>query len=218
MGYDMYMVSPKQEYTDCLQRWRDEFDRLCEVRDAIPKSAEGTYKHGKGVEVTPTGGSDAWRKAAQDVLTHFGKRQQRGEIKPDYRLSIWGMGNVREIFRSLGLGYFAAYEEKFPPYPGEEHIDDTGDASVGIADIGREYIAKRDEILRYREQGVRGINLNKFCSNDGWLVTPEECSDVAELYGQLKANGHQFDAEHDYVERFIEWIIAAKDCGGFRVC
>ena len=216
MGYDMYMVSPKQEYTDCLQRWMDEFNRLCEILDAIPKSEEGQFHHTPD-STTPVGGSDAWRKAAQDVLTHYVKRQQRGAIKPDYRLNIWGMGNVREIFRKLGLGYFAAYEEKFPPYPGEEHIDDTGGVDIGTTDIGREYISKRDEILRYREQGVRGINLNKFCSNDNWLVTPEECADVAELYGQLKANGHKFDAEHDYVELFIEWIIAAKDCGGFRV-
>jgi DnaJ-domain-containing protein 1 len=77
-------------------------------------------------------------------------------------------------------------------------------------------LAASEAVLSWRPDDVLGICGWKLCSNDGWLVTPDECSEVAALYeeqGYLVGDG----TEPSYWSDWMFFIKEAAYHGGFLV-
>lgn len=72
-----------------------------------------------------------------------------------------------------------------------------------------------DDVLAKHDNTVPGIAIHKFGSNDGWLVTPEECRSAVYIWDQHPENEREKVPE--YVAKFVEWIRLAAGRGGFRV-
>lgn len=63
-----------------------------------------------------------------------------------------------------------------------------------------------------------GIEVRKLCSNDGWLVTPEECKGAVKIWDDHPQEVRDKIAEDKpYVAEFVEWIRLAGQNGGFTV-
>lgn len=56
----------------------------------------------------------------------------------------------------------------------------------------------------------------KFCSNDGWIVTPEECHLIARLVGWLDANPAP-EVDLECARPFVEFNRVCTDLGGYVV-
>lgn len=146
-----------------------------------------------------------------------------------FRLNIWGMSRYCEVMEQLGMvvsGYAA------PPFPDEpegvtrEEIEAFADRAPGSG------LPARPEVVAYWKQlhahlswhlePAFGIALHKFCSNDGWLVTPEEIAAALESYRVHSAEEVKVivggDAEElDYWTQWIAYLQRAQHRDGFRV-
>jgi hypothetical protein len=93
---------------------------------------------------------------------------------PDYfRLNIWGMATMRAIMARSGVMLSA--DCVWPEHPGDEHFDDDGEP---LTPKGRAFRDAVEAVLRQSpEQGK--VPFFKFGSNDGWVITPEECRALA---------------------------------------
>ncbi len=211
MGYDMVMVNPPEEFVARRNRYRDRLNELAAARNALPEEEHGTFKFGKnGPE--PHGGSERWLLAAKAVLDL--------KVEPGFteyfRLNIWGMGRARSWMLKHDILNLAT-PPAWPAPLSEGHIEsDENGNEKAVTEQGAAYIRERDAVLSFRAEGQRGISAHKFGSNDGWLVTPEECREVEEIFDALVEYGETVGIEQ-FILNFIAWIIAAKDCGGFRV-
>jgi hypothetical protein len=121
--------------------------------------------------------------------------------RPTYfRFSIFGMGPFREAMESLGM----------LRYDGRKWPHDMGEIEQ------QEWVASTLDPC----DALRG---EKFCSNDGWLVTPEEIKAALATYDALDrgAAETQVSLYVQDVRYWREWIgflrNAAEKAEGFRV-
>ena len=109
-----------------------------------------------------------------------------------FRLNVWGMSDAREELHKIGI----VREGAFPDPP----------ASHDLADIDAWRIAS------HGGDGP-GIPVHKFCSNDGWVVTP------LEVRSGVKYADEHFpgwpDTLSPHVAEFVEWMEASDR--GFEV-
>jgi hypothetical protein len=124
-------------------------------------------------------------------------RPSDDEDESYFRANITGMGILRDVMETRGMGFWTDH----PRFEAE----------------GSE--ADNEAVRRFHIPGIRGIPLTKFCSNDGWLVTPEEILGALEIHRE-----HPPIQQHDLgdytIERWEEWIEflqGATKNGGFRV-
>lgn len=116
-----------------------------------------------------------------------------------FRLNIWGMREMRSLMDDLGA--LRHNDAALPDF------DDP-------------------DVLQAFGEGV-GIEARKLCSNDGWLVTEEECDSAASVWEALVPEQRaEFcvadDAEASadklaWVERWFSWLRVCSRRGGFRV-
>jgi len=123
-----------------------------------------------------------------------------------FRLNIWGMGIARELMWNFGMAYDSN------PDPALDVPTDEGFASDAYLESGT-----KDE---------PGIPIHKFCSNDGWNVTPLECLGAVSQWRKFcDQQGWPYDYaplndENEPIAfwpRWIEYLTNAADAGGFRV-
>ena len=65
-----------------------------------------------------------------------------------------------------------------------------------------------------------GIPVDKLCSNDGWLVRPEECASAIKQYERFSRDIVKIHVGEDNLEYWDLWIAfirLAANHGGFRV-
>jgi hypothetical protein len=194
MGYDMY-AREKSPELEAIER------RLYGLKadeDEFERDAEG--------QLTPAG------QEARSVLVRekFDLQDKEGAY---FRASIFGMGLLRDELEAQGLGHWAE-PPGFPNYPGDHHFD--GSTDVPVTDEGKAYVEALQGVLGFVAEGEQGVALGKFCSNDGWIVTPEECRYVAEnadlgLQGDLGGSNRRYWAE------FIRFFRKCGKGKGFEV-
>jgi hypothetical protein len=170
------------------------------------------------------------RKPASVPAGH--KPQYEGQ--PEYhRFNIHWMPLVREMMQRAGvLDDYGEPDPGLPQFPPEgisfERADelmenDGKGASADEKKILDAYNRERDEILAQTSPDEGRVGYWKFCSNDGWLVTPDECRIIAETLSQNLApelwDGLDLEEQHAR-EALAQWIgfarLAAEN-GGFRV-
>lgn len=104
-----------------------------------------------------------------------------------FRLNIWGMGNWRDAMDQVGMVHDAPFPG-FPEYPGDEHYDwDEEYNRTPKTPQAEAYEAKLATALA--EHGSPGMAMHKFCSNDGWHVTKEECASAVAAWEEYCDDG-----------------------------
>lgn len=130
--------------------------------------------------------------------------------------NIWGMDKIRRTLYECGaFGRAVADSElKWPekkPAPSSDHFDEnTGDP---LTDEARAFVEMQTIALAYHPEDRPPPH--KFCSNDGWIVTPGECrAMLIAIQDQDQAlNNEGFDRWAE----FVEFVGVCAGTGGFRV-
>lgn len=131
-----------------------------------------------------------------------------------HRKNIWGMRSIRDIMEKFEMAF---WPEEDVPWPKERELDD--DEQEKLHDLIDERMAGNvvedasDDLIAIADRRVKhlgyripeGMSLGKFCSNDGWWVTAEECKLAVEVYDGVPLE-----------ERQKIWAHVAKGGGGWE--
>jgi hypothetical protein len=248
MGYDMCLESADeatQKEIDAYQVRQAEINRkIEEFRDKAAKELGLAKPDRWDSQVTELLMSDPEYKRLMDKLYE--------EDDPAYfRLNIWGMGFMRAWMSKLGMLNEACSPPVFPDAESfgvrEEEI--AGAEYSGPDEIVDEWGEKHSpEWIEYQEATTRvkdsppdtgfGIAWYKLGSNDGWLVTPQECNEAIEAFnaalpitetvedpyaGTLPSADDKLSAEEKLendlalLHSWIKWLERSSRSVGFRV-
>jgi hypothetical protein len=143
------------------------------------------------------------------------ERKTLTKDKEYFRLNISGMPLFRHVMKRLDM---LDWDVVAGPWPADT-LNDT------------EY-ADEAALVTDANHSTKGISAYKLCSNDGWLVTPEELHNALEAY-QSHADSRaavvrqvlylEFDNPEDrkwmsnYWRQWIAFLKRAEKHGGFRV-
>lgn len=160
---------------------------------------------------------------------------QTDSDKAYFHLSVWGMSAYARAMHELGMVYEVAPTGAWPKASDHgtthEHIDTVEDGNpegIQITAVqeaaARAYLKLRDAHLSQHPGNTPGIPSFKFGTNDGWLVTPDECK--AALAAYRAADEGKREAvlaavrqpwNPGYWDEWIAFLEGAVDHGGFRV-
>jgi hypothetical protein len=179
--------------------------------------------------------------------------EKRNDLRGYYRLNIWGMGICRELMAARGmlLDSDSPFYRKAGAVDDEENervaeddyeamdevrsqlLEAWGDeaATSAIAAQARPdlYKAAVHSLLQLRESGtpdgtpLTGIPVHKFCSNDGWWVTPEECVAALKSHADYVAANNAGPPTNDqgqtieWWETWLAFLERASKAKGFQV-
>lgn len=128
-----------------------------------------------------------------------------------FRSNIWGMGPLREALDKLNLGYWPDGRD-IPDPPSEGDFPN----EQAFQDAIREWLSAHPSATGSEE--AVGIPLHKLSSNDGWLLTSDECTEVVTLYKVLESAGTPSRSlDPEVVERlneFVRFLDGARWAGG----
>lgn len=169
-----------------------------------------------------------------------------------FRLNIWGMGRFVRAMWDLGMMFdagghpawpkreeYGLSDEEYDAYENEdwyrehpEHRPGGADGAKAVERAGAREAYQRHEkaqnaVLRWHGDGA-GIPDHKFGTNDGWVVTPEECRQALDAYLRVLDDGNDGDRvgavlakngveNRGYWERWIAYLNSAITHGGFEV-
>ena len=195
MGYDIYTERPDAE----------QVERAAEARKALDAIDVGCVE---------------WSAAYERFLEAL-----EGSY---FRTNIWGMGHLREVMHSLGM-LAPAVQTTFPK-PEEfgltsQEVWDAEGSDEEPSDAVRAYREAVEAQLSAESHDSPGIAVNKLSSNDGWLVTENECRSAVGIWDRVRADDpHRacaIGSEAGSGEFWAEWISylrTAATHGGCRVC
>lgn len=232
MGYDMHWVTKDPGEEEAAEAARAAFYAACNVRDALPKDSRGhfTADEWKLVKAGELSHDDypanvtAEYRAAQDEVRRLSRELDKAN-RSYFRLNIWGMGNVRRAMAALGAAYGDYTTDERPEYP-----DDIPDEYYEDEDAPQ-FAEVRQQVQAYkvwspRADGEGGLPLHKVGSNDGWLVTPQECfvaaqtiraTDTAVVLKTLIECGIDNEGWLETWNDWVQWVSDASEHGGFEV-
>jgi hypothetical protein len=124
------------------------------------------------------------------------------------------MGNMSRLITALveaGMAYSSVNPPSFPPYPGDEHFDTSGDWEP-VTEQARQYRKQCADTLVKTGDERPGIPIHKFSSNDGWWVTPPECRSAMQLWAREGS-----PMKEEFRDDVIPFLLKAAQNGGFRV-
>lgn len=231
MGYDMYTVTQDPE----------EEARIAEIRAKLEVVNQDSLRARLGG--LPERHSE-FRAETQRLWEEMDAAR-----RSYFRLNIWGMGRMEMILVDLGIAFPSSAATECP-CPEDFGLPSEGD--VDIWDLLYEHLPhpdpyKRDALDRFAaalsawRTDVRpvspsspappGLPLHKFSSNDGWLVTPAECTSAADrldavddrrLAEVIQSMDTTMDAETvaswaTLVRKFGAYWRYAAEHGGFEV-
>lgn len=246
MGYDMYLtdlehvdVSAQRAEFNAAVKARDAFFRQLTPTQQAETRQWDQWESGF-IDQAPTA-----RLLAQPYVVAYRDLQaavtaaldQQYALRGYFRLNIWGMRECREHMAMAGMlledaprwaKYTAPSKMTFPELttttddPDDEVYDDCIQALIHHA---AHHPAETDprvgywvgpKMIRDVTQNHYGIAEAKLCSNDGWLVTPEECRIALASHAAFV----QQRPEHVFPDWWSEWITFLERGavnGGFRV-
>ena len=127
-----------------------------------------------------------------------------------FRRNIWGMGPLREAMADAGMGYWSPSGDgiRFPT-PNDFTDDEAFQAAL-------------EPVLSHHPDDHPGVPLHKLCTNDGWIITPDECAQAWTAFEQFSASDDlsRFADKmetNESIKEFAEFLKAAAECGGARV-
>jgi hypothetical protein len=224
MGYDMSIVGEMPEAERLAKEAAElEWNTAVAKRDAIGF----TY----GVDWQAKREIPEYAAAQKVVMAAYDKMNSADTHY--FRLNIWGMGKARAGMYEAGMIFDGQQNDEWPTYSPPTSAEGGKEGLLQAEDdYDREYDALCEPIRAQHPDGDDTIPSFKFGSNDGWLVTPEECraalrawqehkakldaNDVLATYGE---DGQEetsvFDAE--WWPEWIEFIERASHRGGFKV-
>lgn len=246
MGYDMYLTDLEQtdvstqqaEFTAAVEARDAFFSHLTRTQQYEARQWQhwdaGFIEQAPTPELLAQPHVVAYRDL-QAAVTAALERQY--ELRGYFRLNIWGMRECREHMATAGMllkdvpgwaKYVAPSKRMFPELP--EAADDPDDEAYHdrIEALLQHAAHHPDEMdprvgywigpamVRDAAQNRCGIATLKLCSNDGWLVTPEECRIALASYAAFV----QRHPEHAFPDWWPEWIVYLERGivhGGFRV-
>lgn len=206
MGYDMYTVQgPDDAEREAIAAAQKHIATLIRPFD-LPEGDKRT--------AAETAWADAWKARDAAERSYF-------------RLNVWGMSAAVELMHGMGLLSDVPNPEwpKLADFGLEDWPDDPEDcdgdertaAEAKLTDRQRAFLAASNA-TRDHDSGTDCIPADKFCSNDGWLVTPRQI--------ETTLNAYRFVKEQDKAEAakarpwwplWIAWLGHAQERGGFRV-
>lgn len=147
-------------------------------------------------------------EAAQTIV--MAQMNEMSEAQAYYfRLNIWGMSDTVDVMVAHGMlcqpeKPSHAEWDALPPYD-NDHPDANG---------GPEHQAAHDVLARAHRGECPGIPIHKFCSNDGWIVTPAE---IRAALAQADRVSEPAIAIPEWWEDWLNWMKLAADHDGFEV-
>jgi hypothetical protein len=141
-----------------------------------------------------------------------------------FRANIWGMQVLRGAMKAAGV---LDVEHDSPEWPKVKEQQE--------GETENDYYARHDReclpIRQFRSEDKTLVPIGKFCSNDGWIVVPEECLLIADGLDKVLASGEEIfyrdswenrtvglgDSDKEFVQRFAEYCRKASKKGGFSV-
>lgn len=131
-----------------------------------------------------------------------------------FRLNNRGMGYCHELMEKYGMVYDPPREGAWPAYPNipEDATDEEEEA------MDQQYREAAKPFLSQHPEGGEVIPSLKFSSNDGWIVTPEECrATVAAWRAKGSPTPHYNDEPLRWWGEWIAFLEHSADRGGFTV-
>jgi hypothetical protein len=139
-----------------------------------------------------------------------------------FRANIWGMGFLRSVMR---MAEALDEEVPSPEFPEIEKRDDETEEQYEMR-----LQESQDEITSI-SPGVKPP-FYKFCSNDGWFLTPEECRVIADAIDKYVDEHEEYtwsswdgevktvkrgDDDDNFVREFSAYCRKMSESGGFKV-
>ena len=161
---------------------------------------------------------------------HLVPRMREGQNRdiPAFHINNFGMSVLYDLLQELDAINQQAEDPDFPEDPGAEHFDpDTGEP---IDEVGRRYAEECERLLAYRPEDDPRPPGHKFWSNDGWIVTREECQallkhlqhmKLEQIHSVFRRNSippQSFRPWAGEIYEFVSFIRAcAEEADGFTV-
>lgn len=144
---------------------------------------------------------------AEDVQRYVAERDAWANDGNYFRANIWAMSVLRDVLSKYAL----LTERGHPSWP-------RGDEDTTA-------------VRAQRAPTDTAVGAWKFCSNDGWIVTPDECLILSQgidealneadfervLAAALSGRDDKADQWEQYIARFGEFCWSAAMRGGFEV-
>jgi len=134
-----------------------------------------------------------------------------------FRLNIFGMGTARKLMEQADV---ITWDET-PDSTDWSGLDDLEEGDDGCQEA-------HDKVVGVLAPSGR-IPAEKFCSNDGWWVTSEECAtngpkllafladkEVVDIVDRGERRTLKAD-DLGYYKEFAQFMVDAAECGGFEV-
>lgn len=196
MGYDMYIVQ------EADQAEKDAKAAALAKAQALPQP----WKMPTGEE------RDAAKAASQKAWNAYDQA-----YRSYFRLNIFGMGRCCGVMDRLGM-LTPEDTPSFPDLDGHGLTEWPERGEEGLSDAEKAFLAACDAVTDYEPQPVKGIPQGKFGTNDGWLVTPAQCSAAVATYRALPEETRAAtEAEIEWWARWVAFLDYASGRGGFRV-
>lgn len=211
MGYDMYIAGVTKEDKQKASTLRQEARELYKGRKAF----QAPERAANGFDWKPGTGDPNWwdlhRLASE-------KSGEADSLTGYFRLNIWGMQAARKAMDELGMIDWEASHTEDWPDPGDFNLEDWPDPDGEYPEGSPEDLfLKAAEKVRSQTNSL--ISGYKLCSNDGWIVTPEEIAgSLAKL--EVVDGKHVVPKKTGIPEWFGEWVEYLEEAqkrGGFKV-
>lgn len=131
-----------------------------------------------------------------------------------HRANIWGMGMLRSVMSAANVLDWNAQHEPWGSFKEDDRKGQKQNARVRA----------------FRSKDKNLVPGDKFCSNDGWIITPEECLLIANGLDRLLRNPKRITytvyldgtkiltkEEREYVQKFSNFCRRSALLGGFKV-
>lgn len=228
MGYDMHLVTavecPDKEAADA------EWDAALAARNLLERPDLSAYEKTEGFDPWR---AETWPESGYRTAQMRVEAASEGLSKADlnyFRLNIWGMSTCREIMQRLGMVFEAERPRSVDwpkwdwdtsdhePYDCEIERCEISSAVDGIVLACWQYRDLEDKVQRWTPLEGEGMLLEKFCSNDGWIVLPSEIKEALTIWSK-----HSEETRKAVIEETPWWpdwlafLARASQGDGFRV-
>ncbi len=145
-------------------------------------------------------------------------RQDSGDEDKDYfRANIWGMQKLRAAMEEVGVLDWDADYGEFPSYDPPEDADEEAEEAYD-----KEHEKRCEPIKSQGSSKPDMVPGFKFCSNDGWIVTPDECLIIAKKLLSRSTDNEKtcedvIEENREFEREFAEYCQHAASQGGFSV-
>lgn len=212
MGYDMRMrdqIAPAPN--EVLEPLKADTDAASELSRIVHGHFFQKYRAG---EIEGSISDQAAVKLADRVFNEAWDKYSAASDPGYFRLNIHGMSRYRDAMLQIGMAHNSdnpVETDEWPEYP--EDVEDSDEAEAKYNELA-------DPLRARHITADPTIPLHKFGSNDGWVVTPDECHTAVTIWGVWDDQEGQDRPEvvdTDYWHQWIGFLRSAADHGGFRV-